>query len=213
MEDLSVDDIVDLFHQKSNTVKRACSRKFLKSYKNTKGQWRIKLEDAEKYFNDPDPHKWIAYSVAIKQFGITRTRLNNLRYTGEVPGIKHKGKWYADMEKLSPFLAEMKEKQSNTALNTLQKSITLTIKNSKGIHLRPTNVICTICTKFLKTTKLFLLYGGTTWEYSLAKGVGKLLEMEIHCGSKVVFKAEGIHCSDVLSEIRREVTSKFSVKN
>ena len=103
---LSIKAASEILKKKKKRVEKACKRGCFEAYQLSNSEWRVSLKSAQEYFDTPDYHEWIAFSVAIKQFGITRNQLNNLRYTGDVACIKDKVNWYAFMEDLSPFFTK-----------------------------------------------------------------------------------------------------------
>ena len=209
MADKSIKKIANEYKKSVNTVQGAITKKYLKACKNSKGEWTIKDEDARDYFTPPDIHKWIPFHVIIKQLHVSRDFLNWLREEENLRVRKWKGCLYAFIDDWNPYLS--KEVEVDHIVNPLEKSITMTIKNPRGIDLGPAYVICELCKKYKSSTTLEIEFRSKHWKYCARSGLVNLLNLHVFCGEKVKVIAHGIYSKQVIAEFKKEVFNNFGM--
>ena len=209
MADKSIKQIANEYKKSVNTVQGAITKKYLKARKNSKGQWMIKDEDARDYFATPDIHKWIPFHVIIKQLHVSRDFLNWLREEENLRVRKWKGCLYAFIDDWNPYLS--KEVEVDHVVNPLEKSITMTIKNPRGIDLGPAYVICELCKKYKSSTTLEIEFRSKHWKYCERSGLVNLLNLHVFCGEKIKVITHGIYSKQVIAEFKKEVFDNFGM--
>ena len=207
--DLTVEEVSKQYGQKKKTIIRAIERGYLMGNRSKKGEWQVSAKNARDYFTPPDIHKWIPFHVIIKQLHVSRDFLNWLREEENLRVRKWKGCLYAFIEDWNPYLS--KEVEVDHIVNPLEKSITITIKNPRGIDLGPAYVICELCKKYKSSTTLEIEFRSKYWKYCERSGLVNLLNLHVFCGEKIKVITHGIYSKQVIAEFKKEVFNNFGM--
>ena len=201
---LTVLEVSEQFNQKRECIRGALQKGILKGEKAPDGIWLIDEKEAIRYYTPPNDTNWSDTYVAAGVIEKTPQQIVYMIEEGKLEGKKYKGQWFILNTDLRPYLNggnDMKEKTAKAKFK---------VKNSAGIHMRPSIAICKVCQNYTDTT-LFLKVKGQTWVHRGYHSVAELLSMCIEQGSTVHLQAYGPHAEVLIDSIIEKADDSFGV--
>ena len=119
-----------------NTILSACQDGRIQAQKDSNGQWEIDETSLKKYFSEPQSPDWYPLKIAANIFKIPENKLTSAIDSGTIQAQNYHKKWYVETKTMQNLVKKREKKEK-----LVEKKMTFVVKNTKGLHTRPSTVI------------------------------------------------------------------------
>ena len=121
------------------------------------------------------------------------------------------GQHYVKWDNLKKWILSQNQETSPLTENKLA-IIDMEVLNKRGIHFRPSALVCKACKRYLCTRTICgIIHENDIWVYPV-HGVDNLLKREIEFHERITIFCIGVLCDNLLSEIGQSINTDFSMK-
>jgi excisionase family DNA binding protein len=205
----TVKEVAEVTGLTENTVRKHIRNRKLKAYIDSNGCYLIPEFEVKRYLEDKKKINSGEY-FNIDDIGAFQIR-KAILYDGSVEVEILLGQHYVKWDNLKKWILSQDQVNSPLTENKLA-IIDMEVLNKRGIHFRPSTLVCKACKRYLCTgTICGILHGNDVWIYPI-HGVYNLLKMQIEFHEKLTILCIGVLCDNLLSEVGQSINTEFSMK-
>ena len=205
----TVKEVAEVTGLTENVVRKHIRNQKLKAYLDSSSCYLIPELEVKRYLEDKkkiDSGEYFNIDDIVA-FQIRKAIL----YDGSVEIEMLLGQHYVKWDNLKKWIMSQNQDNFPCPENKIATT-TMEVLNKKGVHFRPSALVCKNCKRYLCTgTICGILHGNDVWIYPI-HGVYNLLKMKIESHGKLTILCMGVLCDHLLHEVEKAINTDFYMK-